>query len=502
MRRSSHLILLGLLIAGCRTPEPTSRSRLVEDHVADARVAATARPGPEPTSLTEFESRLLEIRQQWESRLGAPERLLSFFDFSTPEMGKLREEAARGDYAASLAKSVTLERILAGAFVRNPDLRAAHRELAATIEQYAQVTYLDTILRQYVSFLRTLRTHVGPAVPMDQVQKRFPFPGTLELKAALVGHAVEAARAKYERVLRDLVTDVRIAYADYAYLGRAIANTQETLRFLGQLDETARGKLAGGRAQKAHVLQAQVEISRLENERITLQQQRETAQARLNTLLDLPPPTPLAEPEKAPLGPFPPSLDALYERSTKEQPDIQLARARADRMAAMIELAEQATYPELTAGLAYMEDLSHATAGTGRDREPFSQRPRVKPDPWFGTKEAYLREMREAERGARARTVAARDGTHYRLKEAYVRLDTARRLYELYRDVQLNQAEQAYRDAAAGYAADRVEFLNVIDSLRTWLRFLLNADRAVRDYHRAHARLESAIGGPVLREGK
>jgi len=502
MRRNSLLILLGLAVGGCRSAEPVEHTRIVDSHVADARQATVAEPGPEPASLTGFEAKLLEIRRQWEERLGAPGQLLSFCDFSSPEMLKLRAEAAREDFPAPLGKRVTLERILAGAFVRNPDLLAAHKELAATIEQYAQVTYLDTILRQYVSFLRTLRTQVGPTVPMDQVQKRFPFPGTLELKAALVGHAVEAARAKYERVLRDLVTQVRIAYADHVYLGSAIANTKETLRYLGQLDETVRGKLAGGRAQKAHVLKTQVEISRFENDLITLRQNRETVQARLNTLLDLPPPTRLAEPEKAPMGPFPASLDALYERGMREQPLILLAEARADRMAAMIELAEQATYPELSAGLAYMEDLSHATAGTGKDREPFSQRPKVKPDPWFGTKEAYLREARESERGARARIVAARDTTRYRLKDAHVQLNTAKRLYELYRDVQLTQAEQAYRDAAAGYAADRVEFLNVIDSLRVWLRFLLDADRAVRDYHRAHARLESAIGGPVLRKGK
>ena len=88
------------------------------------------------------------------------------------------------------------------------------------------------------------------------------------------------------------------------------------------------------------------------------------------------------------------------------------------------------------------------------------------------------------------------------MKDAYVRLDTAKRLFELYRDVQISLARQAYNDAAAGYAADRVEFLNVIDALRRWLRFLLDSDRAVRDYHQAHARLESAVGGSLARKGK
>jgi len=356
---------------------------------------------------------------------------------------------------------------------------------------------LDTIFRQYVSFLRTLNTHVGPPVPMDRIQKRFPFPGTLELKAAIVRHAVEAARAKYEAALRDLVTNVRVSYAEYVYLAQAISITEETLRYLKQLDATVRGKLAAGTAQTSHVLQTQVEISSIENDLVTLRQKRETARARLAALVDLPPATPFAEPVIPSPGPFPEAVDPLYARALVEQPDIRLAKARADRMAAMIELAEETAYPELSPGLWAMEDVSLATGGSRKDREPFTTKPKVMPDPWFGTKDAYLREAREKERAARNAVTAARDRTLFRVKEAYVQLDTARRLHELYRDVQISQAEQAYRDAAAGYAADRVEFLNVIDALRRWLRVLLDSDLAQRDYQEAHARLEAAVGGPV-----
>ena len=502
MRRSSLLLLLSGLLTGCQTADPEDRAPDLAPYLQDARIS-TDSPKPDgPASLTEFEAKIIDIRTKWEKRLGTPEKVLAFYDFDSPEMRQMRKDAEADEFPASLATTVSLERFLAGAFVRNPDLLSAQKELTGTIEQYAQITYLDTIMRQYSSFLRTLNTRVGPTVPVDQIQKRFPFPGTLELKAALVGHAVEAASAKYEAELRDLVTNIRVAYADYIYLGRAIINTKETLRFLEQLEADTRGKLSAGVGEKAYVLQTQVEISKFENDLITLAQERETVTARLNTLLDLPPTTPLAEPAIPPMGKFPKKIGPLYERALEEQPDIHLAQARADRMAALIELAEQATYPEFSAGLAYMEGISHQTQGTGKDREPFSVDPKVKPDPWFGTKETYLREVREAERGARARVVASRDHTLFQVKDQFVKLDTAKRLYELYRDVQLSQAEQAYADTAAGYAADRVEFLNVIDALRLWLRFLLDADRALRDYHQSHARLESAIGGPVERKAK
>jgi cobalt-zinc-cadmium efflux system outer membrane protein len=502
MARSSIRLAALLLAAGCKsTPAPEPRD-LVQDHIADARAATTGEAASPGGDLTDFEQKVLKIRDDWQKKLVAPERILTFYDFSTPAMAALRAEAAREDFPLSLAKSLTLERVLAGAFVRNPDLLRAGKELAATIDEYAQVTYLDTILRQYVSFLRTLDTHVGPTVPMDQIQKRFPFPGTLELKAAVVRHAVEAARAKYDAALRDAVTGARVSYAEYAYLAQAITITQETLRYLRQLEATVRGKLAAGTAQTSHVLQTQVEISTLENELVTLRQRRETTRAGLAALLDLPPATLFAEPGIPSPGPFPESVDPLYARALSEQPDIRLAEARADRMAAMIELAEETAYPELSPGLWAMEDVSLATGGSGKDREPFGTKPKAKPDPWFGTKEAYLREAREKERAARDAVAAARDGTLFRVKDAYVQLDTAKRLYELYRDVQISQAEQAYRDASAGYAADRVEFLNVIDALRRWLRFLLDADQAQRDYQQAHARLEAAVGGPVGREAK
>jgi len=492
-------VLAGTL--GCKGAPPPASSELIASHIADARAATAHEATAESDSLTEFERKVLEIRDEWQERLRAPEKTVSLVDFATPEMTELRKKAAGEEFPAALGKELSLDLVLCGVFVRSPDLARARKELAGTVEEYAQVTYLDTILRQYVSFLRTLNTHVGPPVAMDRIQKRFPFPGTLELKAAVVGHAVQAAQAKYEAALRDAITDTRVAYAEYVFLFQAIRITEETLRYLRQLEATVRGKLVAGTAQKAHVLQTQVEISSLENELVTLQQRRETLQAKLLALLDLPPATPMGEPALPAPGPFPERIEPLYERALAEQPDIRLARARADRMSAMIELAEQAAYPELSPGLWAMEGLSLDTGGSAKVREPFAARPKVKPDPWFGTKDAYLRQAREMERAAVNALEAARESTLFKVKDAFVQLDTAKRLQDLYREVQLEQAAQAYRDTAAGYAADRVEFLNVIDALRRWLRFLLDADRAQRDYHQAHARLEAAVGGPVD-EGK
>jgi len=494
-------IVLGVLAlsvaTGCRSralaPEPATE--FLARHEAAAR-KATAGPATVPSDTSEIEARVLQLRETWEEQLRT-ETASSADEFGSPA-GRDAVEAARGvDFASSLAEDLTLERMLAGAYVRNPTLAAARRRLVGSVEQFAQVTYLDNVLRQYASFLRASDTRVRPSLPMDSVTKHHPFPGTLELKAAIVSRSVEEAQARYRMALRQVLAETRSTYAEYVYTVRAIAITEETLRYLEQIEETARGKLAAGTAGKAHVIQVQVQVAQIQNEVITRTRRKDTLRARLSALLDLPADAALADPTEPALPRAGASRAALLARAQRDQPEILLARARAERMASMIELAEQGTYPELSAGLSTFEDVSLATGGSRKAREPFTTRPKVKPDPFFGSKEAYLRESREGAKAARDLLRAAEDETAARVTEASNDLETARRLHDLYRDVQLAQARQAYEDAFSAYGVDRAEFMSVIDALRQWLRFRLDAHGAERDIQRAYARLEHAVGAPL-----
>ena len=482
-----------LVLPSCRgarlTQEPGSP--LLAAHRADAR--ASVMPGSGQGDLTEVEAKVLDIRKEWEQKLQAPE-VLGEDEFSTDELRAALDIAGQKGFPESLAQTLTLEQVLAGVYVRSPTLEAARNRLRGTIEQFAQVTYLDNVLRQYASFLRSSSTRVRPSLPMDTVAKRFPFPGTLELKAAIVSHSVQAAQAKYEATLRQVMAMGRSTYADLVYTTRAITITDETLRYLEQIEETARGKLSAGTTGKSHVIQVQVQVSQIENDLLTLTRKQDTLRARLRALLDLPSGTVLASPESPPLPAEVPGRSELLALALEARPAVAGARAKAARSAAMIELAEQGTYPELSAGLSVFEDVSLSTGGTRKDREPFTTRPKVKPDPFFGSKEAYLREAREAERAARELVRAAEAEAVADVTAAVNALDTARSLRDLYRDVQLAQARQAYEDAFSSYGVDRAEFMDVIDALRQWLRFRLDADGADRDIQKAYAQLERAVG--------
>ncbi len=491
------LTLMAMLatIPACQSGRITPRPTGIGAHVAAAE-SAHVDSKSEDLGLSAFEAKTKAIVDEWNARLVQPHGLLLILDL-TPEDEALRRAASAPDFAASLAAGIAERQLVVAAAERNPKIRASFLKLRGAINQYAQVTYLDTILSQYASFQRSSRTRVGMPLSDERMDQKFPFPGSLELKAALVKHSVEETRARHAGTVRDVIVGARVLFASYVFVGRATHISEATLTYLTQLEEVARSKLEAGTGSKGAVLQVQVEVSNLRNKLVTLRQDREVIQADIARLLNVPPATQIGPPTPTALRGPPAQPEGLRAVALKSQPNVQASEARVRRLQTMIELAEQTAYPPLSAGLSTMEDPSHATGGSDKEREPFSTRPKIKPDHWFGTKEAYLREARESARAAEARAQATRNATVFAVQSAVAELSTAHRLHTLYRDVQLAQAEQAYRDAASGYAADRVEFLNVVDSLRRWLRFQLEADRAVRDIHTSRVRLEGAVGRPV-----
>ncbi len=493
--RHVALFIVILTLSACQTGRIAPTSNGIEAHIATADQRA-ADPLPPDLRLAAFEAKTRAIVDQWNERLAKPESLPLILVFSDDDAAQ-RKAARSPSFPETLAEGISERQLVVAAFERSPRIRAAFLKLRGAVNQYAQVTYLDTILSQYASFQRSSQTRVGMPLSGERMDQKFPFPGSLELKAALVKHSVEEARARYAGTVRDVVVGARILFARYVFVGRGIRVSEDTLSYHAQFESAARSKLESGTGSKGAVIQVQVEISNLKNKLVTLRQDREVIQADISRTLDIPPTTPIGAPAPTTLPGLPEKPETLRAEALRSQPDVQAAEARLRRMQTMIELAEQTAYPPLSAGLSTMDDTSHATGGSDKDREPFTTRPKIKPDPWFGTKEAYLREARESARAAEARAAAVRNKTAFAVQSSLAELRTAQRLHKLYREVQLAQVEQAYRDAASGYAADRVEFLNVVDSLRRWLRFQLEADRAVREIHASQARLEGAVGRPV-----
>ena len=374
--------------------------------------------------------------------------------------------------------------------------------MRSKLEQYSQVSYLDDVLLQYNAFTKQLMTTVGKPRQKEMMAMKYPFPDGLAVKGRIVTEDVRVAERDVDVAIRDVVTAARVAYYDYLFVDEAIRINREGQDLLEQMTYTAQAMLGVGIGKYHSVIMAQVELARLADGMLTLEQQRETIVARLNTLLD--------RRADAPLGPASPpadddvaaSLDELYAAGIKGSQELQKQRLMIARMGLMIEMATRMAYPDFTLGASYFEDRMKLSSGT-RPMPPTFQTQRT-PDlanaSTFATGTAYVREVEVRLAAMEEMLAGMTNMTELAIRKHHFGMDRARRSIALHRHSLLPQALQALDATSTAYQTAEAGFVTLLDAQRTLLGVQLGEQAALRDYRTHLAELDKALGSRAPRK--
>ncbi len=504
------LIVLTVLVGGCANyqletyqelrdtdlQQPAYYHTEVEEQVANTE----SEPLLEPDEfLSEIETKVLKYRQQWqtqlESEIPVPDL---FYDLSTDTVKAYRQLAASPEEAKTLlAQSIQLELLIALGYEWNPGLKSAREKIRAVLEQYPQAAYLENVLRQYNVFTKQLDTKTGPLSHKEMMAMKFPFPGTLTLKGQIVTEDVLIAQKEFEIALRDLATEIRLAYYDYLFVIEATRINEENQELLQQMIAIAQAKFRVGQGKYSNVIIAQVELSKLADAIITLEQQRETIIARLNTLLNTSTDLSLGVPMPIEEDRVIHTLAELYELAVQKRQEIQKQKLTISKMTLAVEMAKQMTYPDPTLGASYFEnraiaDLKHTqkmpmTFMTQRTLNPANTA-------WFGHRNSYIHEMDVKIEAMEHRIEELESSIRFVVKKHHFGMETANRTIRLYRQTLLPQARQALDAANTAYQAAQIDFLSFLDAQRTLLNLRIVEQRALHDYRQHLAQLEQAVG--------
>ena len=453
---------------------------------------------PDPF-LSEIEEKVLKYQKQWQAQLESETPISNlFYDLSTDTMKAHRQLAASPEASRSrLAEPITLELLIGLGYEWSTGLKSAREKIRAVLEQYPQSVYLENVLRQYNAFTKQLNTKVGPMPHKEMMAMEFPFPDALALKGQIITEDVLIAEKEFEIALRDLVTEIRLAYYDYLFVVEATRINEENRKLLQQMIAIAQTKFRVGQGKYSSVIMAQVELSKLANVIITLEEQRETIIARLNTLLnasaDLPLGVPMPIEEERVIS----TLAELYELAVQKRQEIQKQKLVISKMGLVVKMAKQMTYPDPTLGASYFEnrsiaDLKHKqkmpmTFMTQRALNPANTA-------WFGHRDSYIREMDVKIEAMAHKIKDLENSLHFVVKKHHFGMETANRSIRLYRQTLLPQAQQALDAANTAYQAAQIDFLSFLDAQRTLLSLRIEEQRALRDYRQHLAQLEQAVG--------
>ena len=327
---------------------------------------------------------------------------------------------------------------------------------------------------------------------MFTIQQEIPGRGKRDLRAALAEKEVEQASADVAVSARDVVTNVMRAYADLVIARRATEIHLAGVDVLRQFADASTLKYSTGKTSQHDVLKSVVELSRLHEDLVMHEESAAMAAARLNTLLDRDPETPIGpldEPRDEII--LPASAD-LQRLAIDRQPELRAAQLGVERAQAALAAVDRERKPDFFVGGGYMLMPREAGAWTASVGMTWPNAP------WSrGRLDAQKAETTANVDAAAAQVRVVERQIRQAVHEAYVRVQAAGQRAALLRTTILPQSEQTLEVSRVAYQADRLDFLALIDSQRTLLDARLNYFRALSDRELALADLSRAIGADV-----
>ena len=390
------------------------------------------------------------------------------------------------------AESLSLELLIEQVQARNPSLAAMQAAWGAAAQKYPQAVALDDPLFQsmYAPQSFSNSSNVQSSYYLGIAQK-IPWAGKRGLRGRQADWEAAAASHDIGETSLRLAEASRVAFLDYYLNTRLRELLDSNTSAAGEFRNIANAKYEANQVTQQDVLQADVELAQLEQRKIELNQEREIAIARINTLLHRRPDHPLPPPPQALLEVAElPSASALRNSAIEQRPELQAMVARIQAEQTAVELACKEFYPDVE----FMGRYDRFWT----DKE---QRPQVGMNVNVplnrSRRQAAVQERQFQVQKLQAEFAQATDNIRNEVQVAWVRVQGSIQNVAVYEKKILPATQENVVAARAGYTAGTVDFLRLIEAQRETIALREKHQMAIADLHRRWAELERAVGGQV-----
>ncbi len=395
-----------------------------------------------------------------------------------------------------LNEASRLNDCLAYAALNNPQLEAAFNRWKAALEMITQARTLPDPRFNYGYFIQEVETRVGPQEQRVGLSQMFPWFGKLKLRGEAALKGANAAQQQYEAARLKLFDEVKQAYYELYYLGRAISVTEANVELLRQFEEIARSKYESGSALHGDVIKAQVELDKTRDRLRTLNDLKHPTAARLNAALNRPAEAPLAFPTNIAPATLSTESAQLLQQLQAANPELKRIDFLAQKDKADIALAKKEFYPDVTLGVDYIQTGDARMSGvadSGKDAvvAGFS----VNIPIWWGKYRAGVREAESRYAATQQERQDRANGLSTDLQLALFKYQDAERKIALYHDALIPKADENVKVIQRSFESGKSDFLSLIDAERNLLEFQLTYERAVADREQGLSTVEKLVGG-------
>lgn len=336
--------------------------------------------------------------------------------------------------------------------------------------------------------------------PMTQKQisigQKIPWFGKLDLRSQRAALKAIRQQAMLDAKRLELARQIAVAYYEFGFIVKSIETNRRLTEIVDQLLAVAESRYATGRGLQQDVLQAQVELSKLFDEKIILEKRRRTTTDRINELLNRDRFMGIDPPAGLEIMGLQLSAEELTSRALQENPQLRVKQADIGLAGLDVELAKKDYWPDMNFSLAYGQREEDRT---GRSLPDFVSAQVVMNIPlWQNT-----RQDPKLEASRKARDAAEKSHRNllkrlpYQVDALITEIHETQENHKLFREALLLQADQWARSSQSAYEVGTIEFNTMISAHLRLLRFELQADKYLFDVYQRRAELEEVLGSPI-----
>ena len=399
-------------------------------------------------------------------------------------------------------EALTLADAVAQVRAQNPSLAASRFSAQAAAQMPTQAYSLaDPVLTLGASALPT-DTFSTKQEAMTQlslgISQAFPFPGKLGDKVESESYMAEAIADGVDEQVLQLISQVKISWWHVLYLDKALETVAHNQQLLRQLIQIAESKYKVGKGLQQDVLLAQMELSKLLDEKIQLDAKRQMEVIRLNTLFNRPANQALllssmVDAHLPELG----DTETLITTALRSRPRLTQQDKLISAANARVSLADKAYYPDFKLGASY--GWRGEDAVTGIDRPDLASLSLTMTMPFFssGQHDAELQQrqaekMRESFKYQDVQNAVVAD-----ISRAITQYEKSKAQVSLLQSGLIPQAKQTVASMFAAYQVNKVDFLNLVRAQVTLYNYETQYWKVFAEANQALAQLDAAIGKDV-----
>ena len=391
------------------------------------------------------------------------------------------------------AAELTLPQLIDDVQARNPSLAAMTAAWQAAAQRYPQMIALEDPTLMAMGAPASFGSDQVESAYAIQLNQKLPWFGKRAVRGSQAQAETSEAYHDFEDSRIRLVEMTEAAFFDYYLANHHVQLNRENVELIGQLRDIAQRKYDSNQVTQQDVLQAEVEAAQLERRRIELDRMAKVSIARINTLLQRDPFSPLPRPPMhldAPTAPM--DVDALQQTALSHRPDLAALADKIRAEQAAVTLACKDYYPDAEVFGRY--DTFWQPASTQSDLRP-QIGVTVNVPIYRGRLDAAVREATFKLNQQRAEYEQQRLDVQFEVASAYAEVEEARTTLQLYSDKLMPATENNVAAARNNYNVNKLSFLDLVTAQRQLIDLRESREEELALYHSRLAKLKRTVGG-------